>query len=180
MNGNKCNCMLEKGICLTPISCREKQRKMMGEAGLHRRHHHEPECLYLVTGKLELCNCGLLFSGQMHDAARAYKQVERETSGLELNQPKAPSILEEAQGITDGARQSDYGSAVESFEKIAQVSNLLIGRKPSDYLGATDIVKVLMAVKLVRETFKHKRDNLVDLCGYARLLDDIEEFYRKG
>jgi hypothetical protein len=32
-----------------------------------------------------------------------------------------------------------------------------------------------MAVKLTRESFQHKRDNLVDLCGYAHLLQVLEE-----
>ena len=33
----------------------------------------------------------------------------------------------------------------------------------------------MMAVKLAREKFNHKRDNLVDLAGYAELLNRWEE-----
>ena len=45
----------------------------------------------------------------------------------------------------------------------------LMGRAPKD------CAVVMMAVKLVRESYKHKRDNLVDLCGYANILNEIED-----
>ena len=44
----------------------------------------------------------------------------------------------------------------------------------------TDIecCNVMIAVKLIRERHKHKRDNLVDLCGYAEILNRLEENYK--
>ena len=38
-----------------------------------------------------------------------------------------------------------------------------------------DCAKVLIAVKLVRESYKHKEDNLIDACGYLKLLNDLYE-----
>ena len=81
------------------------------------------------------------------------------------------SILEEAAEIVTGARQHDYGHARESFAKIATIATVLTGKD----LTPQDCCKVLMAVKLTRESFQHKRDNLVDLCGYAHLLQELEQ-----
>ena len=79
------------------------------------------------------------------------------------------TILEEALDITNGARKSDYGDAKSSFETIAELSTL-IGQE----IEAAGVAKVLIAMKLAREANSHKRDNLVDLCGYARLLSILE------
>jgi len=91
------------------------------------------------------------------------------------------SILTEAEEIVNGARATDYGSAKESFEKIANITNLLLDKDDKDLLAgeasicAEIVCKVLIAVKLTRQSNKHKRDNLVDLCGYAELLNRLEE-----
>lgn len=85
--------------------------------------------------------------------------------------PENPeSILTEAAQIRGGERNADYGDAVESFGKIARVANEMTGLT----LTAADCCKVMMAVKIVRESYNHKRDNLVDLCGYADILYLIE------
>ena len=81
------------------------------------------------------------------------------------------SILSEAEEIVNGSRQSDYGDPVESFERIAKTASMIAGRD----LSPNDCCAVLMAVKLVRESFAHKRDNLVDLCGYAHIMNELNE-----
>lgn len=89
-------------------------------------------------------------------------------------------ILQEADEIVNGARATDYGDARESFEKIADVANLLLDSQEKGLLMAKEglcaeaVCKVMMAVKLVRQSNKHKRDNLVDLCGYAELLNRLQ------
>jgi hypothetical protein len=98
----------------------------------------------------------------------------------ETDKPKRESILKEAERIVNGERANDYGSAEESFNKIASLTNLLLNENEiiamtDGYITNTVACKVLIAVKLVRESNKHKRDNLVDLCGYAELLDRLEE-----
>ena len=82
------------------------------------------------------------------------------------------SILQEAEEIVNGSRASDYGSAIESADKIAKVANILIGE---DVIKPEYVFKVMMAVKVVREGVKHKRDNLVDLAGYAELQNRVED-----
>ena len=81
------------------------------------------------------------------------------------------SILSEAEEIVNGSRHSDYGDARESFGRIATIASVMTGKE----LAPEDCCAVLMAVKLVRESFNHKRDNLVDLCGYAELMNRLKE-----
>ena len=81
------------------------------------------------------------------------------------------SILSEAEEIVNGSRHSDYGDARESFGRIATIASVMTGKE----LSPEDCCAVLMAVKLVRESFAHKRDNLVDLCGYAHIMNELNE-----
>lgn len=81
------------------------------------------------------------------------------------------SILAEAGAIVNGSRNADYGDAAESFTRIAEICRTAFEID----LSPADVCRVLMAVKLARESYRHKRDNLVDLCGYAELLNRIIE-----
>ena len=85
--------------------------------------------------------------------------------------PARESILQEADRIVNGDRQADYSDPVENFRHIAAIASAI--RKKE--LTAEDCAVVLMAVKLARENFKHKRDNLVDLAGYTEILHRIRE-----
>lgn len=79
------------------------------------------------------------------------------------------SIAEEAIDIVKGHRNSDYGSPVESFERISKMASLLCNKE----LTSLECVRVLKAVKLVRESYKHKEDNLIDLIGYTEIENQI-------
>ena len=81
------------------------------------------------------------------------------------------SILSEAEEIVNGSRHSDYGDEKESFSRVATIASVMTGKE----LAPEDCCAVLMAVKLVRESFNHKRDNLVDLCGYTELMNRLKE-----
>lgn len=93
-----------------------------------------------------------------------------------MYQENKQTILDEAKTIVEGSRQADYGSPVEGFELIAKLASLITGKD----LAPDDCCSVLIAVKLSRETFNHKRDNLVDLCGYAYILNEIKDSKDKG
>ena len=82
------------------------------------------------------------------------------------------SILSEAEEIVNGSRQSDYGDAAYNFHRIANIVNSMY---PQLNINAQQCCAVLMAVKLIREGFRHKRDNLVDLCGYAHIMNEIND-----
>ena len=78
------------------------------------------------------------------------------------------SILTEAESIVNGSRNSDYGGT-EGVERIAQVASTLTNKN----ITAKDIALIMISLKLVRESFNHKRDNLVDACGYMELLNKL-------
>ena len=84
---------------------------------------------------------------------------------------KTESILSEAERIVNGDRQADYSDPVENFKHISAIASSISKEK----LSPTTCAIVMIAVKLARENYKHKRDNLVDLAGYAEILNRIKE-----
>lgn len=125
-------------------------------------------------------------NGLHHATESALRLWLRETYFLEITEQVPPkkspegSILTEAESIVNGARASDYGSALESFSRIGKATELLLNDLDRELLkqgviNASTACKLLMAVKIVRESHKHKRDNLVDLCGYSELLNRLYE-----
>ena len=65
--------------------------------------------------------------------------------------------------------QNDYGEFSESMGRAKLIYMGMTGRD----IPITDMYAVLVALKLSRESFNHKRDNLVDVCGYIQGLDDF-------
>ena len=101
------------------------------------------------------------------------EEGEDGSPAIEENKLKeTKSILEEAIEILNGSRQCDYGDPVESFKRIAQLSNLM--SNSNDFTPIKCCI-VLMATKLTRESKVHKRDNLVDLAGYGCIKQLLEE-----
>lgn len=86
-------------------------------------------------------------------------------------------ILDEAQEITSGARQADYGHPHENFTGQALIVRGLIYRRYGIDLPITpDFIGLLgVAIKLDREAGKPKRDNLVDIAGYAKTIQLVNE-----
>jgi hypothetical protein len=81
------------------------------------------------------------------------------------------SILDEAQEILEGDRESDYGDPVANFNRISGIASSIL-----DYtITPEECVVVMMAVKLSREQYKHKRDNLVDLVAYTEIYNRVKE-----
>ena len=85
-------------------------------------------------------------------------------------EPVVASILDLAKSLTEGARQQDYGHPCDDFERTAQMWTAILRHKlgEHDTVSAEDIPLCMIAVKLARQSHRHKRDNLVDICGYAR------------
>ena len=81
------------------------------------------------------------------------------------------NILEKANSLVNGERQTDYDDPVKNFKLIARIASLCSGKE----LTPTDCCNVMIAVKLAREQFKHKTDNLVDACGYIEILNRIND-----
>ena len=92
------------------------------------------------------------------------------------NAPK--SIAAEAEQLIHGDRRDDYGDMVVSFEAIARIWNTILYLKAKDkplVLDKHDVALMMAGLKLIREANKHKRDNLVDFCGYALCAQEMHE-----
>ena len=76
------------------------------------------------------------------------------------------NILQEAQRITHSDRNKDYDDPIRNYEHIAKIASAILKKE----VTPQDVVMIMIATKLSREQFKHKRDNVVDLCGYAFIL----------
>lgn len=85
-------------------------------------------------------------------------------------------VLLEALRITSGDRQNQYGPADQDFKRTAIMWSALKG---IDF-SAREVAMFMICLKLSRETHQKKRDNAVDICGYARLLHIINEIDAKN
>jgi hypothetical protein len=90
--------------------------------------------------------------------------------------PPEETILDEAKRLVFGNREEDYDHPKHNGERFAALMNAYYGAKlgvlapfaPKDY------AIVMILAKLTREQFAHRRDNLVDIAGYAEVLARIE------
>ena len=80
------------------------------------------------------------------------------------------SVLQEAQRGTQGARHSDYGHPADDFARTARMWTGILATKlrEGEQVTAMDVPLCMIAVKVARQAHRHKRDNLVDVAGYAR------------
>lgn len=76
------------------------------------------------------------------------------------------TILQEAQSLVYGDRQAAYGHPYDDYTRTARMWEAILGMRP---FTITPRIACLMmaAVKISREVNAPKRDNLVDLAGYA-------------
>ena len=94
---------------------------------------------------------------------------------------KSINILEQANKIVSGDRNEQYGSFKEAFGRYTDITNLMLDGKEIDILKSTGkltdtiICKVMQAIKLGRQAYKHKEDNLVDLAGYTHILNELNK-----
>lgn len=79
------------------------------------------------------------------------------------------SILQEAERIVNGDRATDYGDMKESFEKIAKGWSVIANAE----ISAKQVGLMMIWLKMMRENNAHKRDNLVDVAGYAHCVNEV-------
>lgn len=101
------------------------------------------------------------------DFMKGYEKGIREFNQIE--DTIYPSLFSEAEKLISQDRRVEYGSAKESFERIAKVWSVLLRVE----ISAKQVAECMIAFKLLRENHQHKRDNLVDLMGYAGLIEQI-------
>lgn len=95
-----------------------------------------------------------------------------EVVGKKLDAGKAPeSILEEAQRLTHGPRRADYGPPIDDYERAAKLWSVVLGTE----ITAEQAALCMILVKVSRQVNRPKRDNMVDIAGYAWVTQDIIE-----
>lgn len=79
------------------------------------------------------------------------------------------NIFDEANQLVNVERNNDYDHPLDNFRRIKQGWEVIFGFKISE-----EQVGLAMAwVKIAREAYKHKRDNLVDGAGYLGTIDMV-------
>jgi hypothetical protein len=81
------------------------------------------------------------------------------------------TILDEAKGLCYGDRNAAYGHPLDDYARTVGAFNALTGHELTVEQG----VLFMLCVKMSRESFRHKRDNAVDLAGYADCLQRIAD-----
>jgi hypothetical protein len=81
------------------------------------------------------------------------------------------NILEEANGLVNGARQNDYGHPIHDFTRTGQMWSAILGVP----VTAEQVALCMIAVKISRLCNAPKRDSIVDIAGYAATLEMVLE-----
>lgn len=97
-----------------------------------------------------------------------------------MDAPK-DNVLAEAIALVFGDRNLAYGPPIEDFRTAASMVSIYLSRKYGHKitLGPEDIPAIMICVKMSRQSFHPKRDNLVDIGGYVAtwewVLKSLEE-----
>ena len=140
------------------------------------------------------CNCGVGLStggkrfhsiGCLFFAANRQKAglpipgsaVDTNTPGLGPDKVPPPTVLEEAADITTNDRQRYYGHPKYNHGNTADMWSAYLNRKYGfeGPLDARDVCMMMVLLKVSRDANSPKRDNLVDICGYTRNAEQVDE-----
>lgn len=133
----------------------------------------ERGALHRIEGALQDRDSGLPRIGRYAEVAND-RPADRPREPTPEDSPE--SILEEAQRLVHGERGESYGPPTEDFTRCGRIWGALLDKwRHSDQPDVPpELVALCMAgLKLNREVYHPKRDNRVDLAGYAECADWI-------
>jgi hypothetical protein len=84
------------------------------------------------------------------------------------------NILEEANNIVNKRSEEKermYGPFNEGMERAAELASILTNKK----IEAKDMYLFMVALKLSRQSYNHKEDNLLDCVAYLGALNNHEQ-----
>jgi len=87
------------------------------------------------------------------------------------------SILKQADEIINNRseeKERQYGPLSDGMDRAAQIFNGMTGLD----LTGREMLKALVALKLSRESYNHKTDNLLDAVAYLQGLENYENKQR--
>lgn len=91
-----------------------------------------------------------------------------------LRVPERSILLQEAEQLVTGDRNRTYGSPTQNFEDTATVWNVQLGHKLTEPLTSGDVAMLMILLKVVRHKASKKRDNWLDIAGYAACGSEVE------
>jgi len=85
--------------------------------------------------------------------------------------PIDETIVTEAVSLVTSDRQKAYGHPSKNFDDIARLWSVILGHE----VTAEQVALCMVQVKIAREIYVKKRDNLVDAVGYLLAYDATKE-----
>lgn len=113
---------------------------------------------------LKTCDTIYMLRGWKNSKGAKAEKALAEWIGLGVLYQEGEDILEEALRITKGDRNASYGPPDQDFQRTAKMWSVIKGVE----FEAREVALFMIALKLSRETHQRKRDNWVDIAGYAR------------
>lgn len=81
------------------------------------------------------------------------------------------SVLNIAQQLITGDRNKSYDHPLDNFEKIAKGWEVILGKN----VTPEQVGLCMVWLKIARETYQHKDDNLIDAAGYIGTVQMVME-----
>lgn len=129
----------------------------------------------ILTDVQQIINCDSIYllSGWENSKGAAAEKAVAQWAGKEIIydvKDYQEDILVEALRITGGDRQADYGPPNQDFERTAGMwsAYLMHKLKEGENLRDFDVACMMIHLKTSRQQHQRKRDNWVDIAGYAR------------
>lgn len=95
------------------------------------------------------------------------------------DEEELPNCLHIADRITSTDRNTDYGHPLDDYECTAALWTAILrhaGVLAKDKAITAELaIQCMIQVKLSREAFRHKDDNLIDAAGYGRCLEMVRQ-----
>ncbi len=113
---------------------------------------------------LQTCDAIYLLRGWETSLGAKAEKALAEWIGVTVLYQESEDVLEEALRITKGDRNATYGPPDQDFRRTAAMWSAIKGVE----FEPREVAMFMVALKLSRETHQRKRDNWVDIAGYAR------------
>lgn len=98
-------------------------------------------------------------------------------TNVRSDRPPERSILAEAAERVTGGRRDDYGPPALNARRIAKLWDAYLADREGGReapVEARDVCILMILLKVARESHAPKRDNLIDIAGWAAVLEDTE------